>query len=801
MKVSLKWLSEYVHLTLPPEDLARRLTLSTAEVEAIQRLGGTWDHVTIGSVVGVAPHPNADRLRLATVDAGSGPRTVVCGAPNVAAGQKIAFAEVGAHLIDGHTGKPSVLKANKIRGVESPGMVCSERELGLSDEHEGILVLPDDAPAGMPLRDYLGDTVLDLYSWPHRPDLMSMIGISREVAALTGQALHEPGLDYEALSGPLGDRITITIEAPELCSRYVAGLVEDIQLGPSPAWMQERLQAAGMRPINNVVDVTNYVMLEFGQPLHAFDYDRVQGGHVVVRRARKDEQIVTLDNVKRTLDPSVLVIADPSVPIGLAGVMGGATSEVSGQTTRVLLESANFNGLNIRHTSESLRLRSEASARFEKSIGPAVAMVAARRAVQLMVETCRGRAAAGFVDVYPGRRPSPVVAVTDKRIRTVLGADIEPDQVFRSLGALGFIVDLESEEAFRVTVPGWRTDVHLADDVIEEIIRVAGYETIPRTTISGRIPEPEPQPLRELRLRLQDLLVQAGMQEIITYSLVSEEMLAKVHGSGRDMPPPLRIVNPASSEHVYLRTTLRASLLTTLASNMRHRRLRTDLFEAARVYIPSVGELPIEEETAVGVLAGRRPDRWGMPGSEAVDFFDAKGIVEAVLEQLGVKARYQAAEDGDLLPGRTASIVVDDAVAGVVGQVHPDVAARFDLSETPYLFEINLNALLPALGRQRRFETISRYPAIRKDRALIVDDGVTSAQIEAIVARGRYVVEVRPFDVYTGTGVGAGQRSLTYAVFYQAQDHTLTDDEVAQSEARILQQLERQLGVRARDAG
>ena len=801
MKVSLKWLSEYVHLTLPPEDLARRLTLSTAEVEAIERLGGTWDHVTVGRVMSVSPHPNADRLRLATVDAGNGPRTVVCGAPNVAAGQKIAFAEIGAHLIDGHTGKPAVLKANKIRGVESPGMVCSERELGLSDEHEGILVLAEDAPAGLPLRDYLGDTVLDLYSWPHRPDLMSMIGVAREVAALTGQALNEPGLDYAALSGPIGDRLMVTVEAPELCSRYVAGLVEGIELGPSPVWMQERLQAAGIRSINNVVDVTNYVMLEFGQPLHAFDYDRVKDGQIIVRRARQGEQLVTLDNVQRRLDPGMLVIADPSGPIGLAGVMGGATSEVSGQTTRVLLESANFNGLNIRHTSENLRLRSEASARFEKSIGPEVAMLAARRAVQLMVETCRGRAAEGFVDIYPGRTPPPVIAVTSKRIRTVLGTDLEPDLAFRSLGALGFVVDPDSEDAFRVMVPGWRTDVHLADDVIEEIIRVAGYETIPRTTISGRIPEPVPQPLRELRLRLQDLLVQAGMQEVITYSLVSEEMLAKVHGSGRDMPPPLRIVNPASSEHVYLRTTLRASLLTALASNMRHRRLRTELFEAARVYIPSLGELPIEEESAVGVLAGRRPDRWGMPGGEPVDFFDAKGIVEAVLAQLGVKARYEATEDSDLLPGRIASIVVDGAVAGVVGQVHPEVAARFDLGETPYLFEINLNALLPSLGRQRGFETISRFPAIRKDRALIADDRITSAQIEAILARGRHVVDVRPFDVYTGTGVGAGQRSLTYAVFYQAQDRTLTDDEVTQSEAHILQQLERQLAVRPRDAG
>ena len=799
MKVSLKWLAAYVPLVLAPDEIKRRLTLSTAEVEAVERLGGEWDRVTVGKVVDVAPHPNADRLRLASVDAGEGVKTVVCGAPNLEVGQRIAFAETGARLIDGHTGKPAVLKASTIRGVESAGMVCSERELGLSGEHEGILVLPDDAPIGMPLHAYLGDVIFDLYSWPHRPDLMSMIGVAREVAALTEQPLLEPDLTYAAMAGPLADRVKVRIDAPDLCPRYIGALIEGIQIGPSPDWMQERLHAAGMRPINNVVDITNYVMLEYGQPLHAFDYDQIQQGQIIVRRARDRERFVTLDGVERELDERMLVIADPAGPVALAGVMGGAASEVGEWTTRVLLESANFNGINIRGTSTRLRLRSEASARFEKTIGPEVAMQAARRAVQLMAELCEGRAADGFADAYPGRQPEIVVELAGARIRAVLGIDVEPAQVRRALDSLGFAVAGGPPNAYRVTVPPWRTDVRLADDVIEEIIRIIGYETIPLTSITGRMPGLIEQPVRELRLRLQDLLVRAGMQEVITYSLIGDELLEKVHGAGTEAVPPLRIVNPASSDHIYLRTTLRGSLFAVLAANVRQRRVRTALFEAARVYIPRDEDLPLEEEIAAGVIAGRRPDRWGMPGEEDVDFFDAKGIVEMALNRLGVDAAYAASEDADLVPGRTAQILAAGTVVGVIGQVHPDAAARFNLDESAYLFELHLDSLLAAMGQGRHYRPLSRFPTVRKDRAIVVDDTVTSAEIEAIIARGRYVVEARPFDVYRGGEILSGQKSVAYAVFYQAPDHTLTDAEVEQSERRILQQLERQLGARPRE--
>jgi phenylalanyl-tRNA synthetase beta chain len=796
MKVSLKWLASYVNLTLPPRDLARRLTLSTTEVESIEQTGAGWKNVSVGEVVAVAPHPNADRLRLASVQTGSEIKTVVCGAPNIAAGQKIAFARAGANLIDGHTRKPTVLKTSKIRGVESEGMVCSERELGLSDEHEGILVLAPDAPVGTPLADYLGDTVLDLYNWPHRPDLMSMIGVAREVAALTHQPLREPDLSFGATDAG-ADRFSVTVEAPDLCARYVMALIENVAIEPSPAWMQERLLAAGMRPINTVVDITNYVMLEYGQPLHAFDYDRVAEQRVSVRRAAAGERLLTLDGVDRELDDSMLVIADPRGPIGLAGVMGGANSEIHEGTRRILLESANFNGINIRKTSTRLGLRSEASMRFEKGIGAELAMLGARRAVQLMVELAGGRASAGFADAYPGQRPPIAVSLSEQRIRQVLGIDVEPTTVRRTLQGLGFTVEGGPPEAYRVSVPYWRTDIHLPDDLVEEIIRIIGYDTIPLTTISGRVPALVAQPMRDLRLRVQDLLVDAGMQEVITYSLIGSEMLDKV---GADADATLRVVHPASSEHVYLRTELRGSLLSVLAANLRHRRLLTPLFETARVYLPRAGELPVEDELAVGVIAGERPDRWGMPDGESVDFFDLKGIVEAVLDRLGIAASYTAAEDPLLMPGRTARILAGEVQLGVIGQVHPHAATRFDLEQPAFLFELRLEALLPLLGTSRHYAPVSRYPEVRFDRSIVVPEDVTAGQVAQIIRRGRNVVEVRPFDVFRGGNVPEGSKAVAFSVSFQAPDRTLTDEEAVQSWNRIERQLDRELNARPRES-
>ena len=423
MKAPLSWLRDYVDIDAAPAELAHSLTLAGIEAEGFEVVGEHWDGVAVGLVTAVEPHPNADRLRLATVDTGDGTAQVVCGAPNVAAGQKIAFAREGATLIDAHTGRISKLKAAKIRGVESRGMVCSERELGLSEEHEGILVLDDDAPLGRPLADYLGDVIFDFAITPNRPDLLSILGLAREAAAQTGRAAREPDLDYTEGGPAAASKTSVEILDPDLCPRYIGGVVTGITIGPSPRWLRERLAAYGSRSINNVVDVTNFVMLEMGQPLHAFDYDRLAENRIVVRRARPDEWITTIDGQPRELDADMLVIADAEQPVALAGVMGGEDSEVTGATVNLLLESANFNPANIRRTSQKTGLRSEASIRFDKGLSPELPLHAARRALKLIAEVAGGVVAEGLVDAYPGERPRPTVRLTEARTALVLGAE------------------------------------------------------------------------------------------------------------------------------------------------------------------------------------------------------------------------------------------------------------------------------------------------------------------------------------------------------------------------------------------
>ncbi|MCC7090053.1 MAG: phenylalanine--tRNA ligase subunit beta, partial [Dehalococcoidia bacterium] len=460
MKLSLNWLREFVDVDLPVPELARRLIDATAEVESWETIGANWepDKIRVARVLSVEPHPNADRLRLVTVDAGSGTQQVVCGAPNVAPGQKVAFATEGARLRDGHTGESTVLKLRPIRGVESAGMVLSEKELGLSDEHEGILVLPDDAVVGRPLVEVLGDVVFDISTWANRADLLGVLGFGRETAALTGKVLREPDRTYTESGRNVAELVSVTIEAPDLCRRFTASVIEGVTIGPSPAWMQERLQKAGMRPINNVVDITNYVMLETGQPLHAFDYDLVRGKQIVARRAVPGEKLVTLDGIEREFDGEMLLICDGGGPVGIAGIMGGGNSEVSESTKNVLLEVANFRAGSIRRTSTHLKLRTEASLRFEKGIGPEMAEYAQRRALHLFEQLTGGAVAKGLVDVYPGKQPRPAIIVEDERIARVLGIQVPVEDVRRILTDLGFVCHFVPPGRYSVQPPDWRPD-------------------------------------------------------------------------------------------------------------------------------------------------------------------------------------------------------------------------------------------------------------------------------------------------------------------------------------------------------
>lgn len=803
MKVSLKWLRDYVDITVPVDELASKLTAAGTEVAAIHRTGGHWEKVQVGLVTKVEPHPNADRLRLATVDVGPIQKTVVCGAPNITEGQKIAFAHIGANLINGHTGAPMQLTAATIRGVVSDGMVCSEKELGLSGEHEGILVLPEDAPLGAMLSDYMGDVILDIDVTPNRPDCYSMLGIAREASILTGASLRVPNLTYEEAGPEAKTLASIEVQDPDLCPRYTASIITGLRIEPSPAWMQERLLAAGMRAINNVVDITNYVMLEVGQPLHAFDYDGLQDHRVIVRRARPGEKMTTLDGVERTFTEQNLLITDSRGPVGVGGVIGGAASEVSGSTTAVLLESANFNGINIRTTETSLRVRTEASRRFDKGLHPHSAEYGLRRATKLLAEICGGQVATGIIDVYPVPAEQRSVPLPGKRLNTLLGAEIPEPEVTRIFQSLGCQVSGTLETSLEVSPPWWRPDLRIPDDLAEEVARILGYDSLPTTSLRGAVPHMPPDQARELRERAKDLLAAAGMQEIITYTLTSLAALQKA-GAGQG-PQPMRVTNPMSAQQEYLRTSLRPGLLMALGANERQTSGPVALFECGRVYlptssvIPAASGLPEEREMIAGVITGPVAEPSWRGESPVAGFYDVKGVVEALLAHLGVESSYEPHPDPDLHPGRAAAILSGGEPIGVLGEVHPAVLERFDLVSHPVgLFELGVRKLLAHTGGIHRYQAISRFPAVIEDLAVLVDAQTPASSIESAIRQSPLVVGARLFDVYSGPQVPAGKKSLAYSVSYQSVDHTLTAEEVTRARESLIARLKGQFGAELR---
>lgn len=800
MRVPLSWLSEYVDITVPVEELARKLTVAGVEVGEIIHTGGDWDGIRVASVVDVQPHPNADRLKLATVDLGAGDqRTVVCGAPNVTKGQKIAFAAEGTRVIDGNTGKSTILKAAKIRGVESAGMVLSEKELGLSESHEGILVLPNDAPVGSPLHSVLGETIFDLDLTPNRPDLLAISGVAREVAALTAQRVRDYSLEYKSAGKPIRGRVAVEIADPDLCPRYVASLVEGVKIGPSPAWLQDRLNGAGLRPINSIVDITNYVMLEIGQPLHAFDFTRLKGGKIVVRRARPGEKLTLLDGTGRDLAPEMLVIADAEDAVALAGVMGGENSEVAETTTTILLESANFNPSSIRRTSAALKARTDASIRFEKGLSRQLPIIAAQRATKLMVEIAGGKAAEGFIDVFPGKEKDVRVTLTQERLQRVLGVELPTAQVRKVLDGLGFGCRWVPPDHYIVRVPYWRTDVTIADDVIEEVARILGYDEMPTTQLRGEIPQLEPQPRIDLRERVRDALAAAGMQEIITYSMTTMEALQKVLPPEElATNPPMRLANPLSRDHEYARTTGRAAVLQTISQSIRAVPGIIALFEAGRIYLPREDDLPQETEVVCGIVSGNHPDRWGQPNGEPAGFYDAKAFADRALESVGARGGYKETVDFAYLPGRTAEIIVNGDRVGLMGQVHPGVAASFDIDAEVSMFELDLDALLPHVQTVVHYQPLSPYPSVEEDLAVIVPADITAARVREIIESFPLVRAASVFDVYTGPPVPSGRKSLAFSVSYQSLDHTLTDAEVAKQRDRIVARLRAELGAELR---
>ena len=792
MKVSLKWLRDYVPVSLEPKELAHKLTMAGIEVGDVEEVGQPWEGVCVGTVRKVNKHPNADRLSLCTVDLPDETFEVICGAPNVAAGQNIAFARVGAELFDGHSGKPIKLKAAKIRGVVSNGMICSEKELGMSEEHEGILVLPEDAPPGMPLLEYLGDSILELELTPNRPDCLSMLGVAQEVAALTGGAVTAPKIAYVEEESSAADMAAVEIADPDLCSRYTASIISGLKIGPSPAWMQERLKACGMRPINNVVDVTNYVMMEYGQPLHAFDYDKVKDHRIIVRRARAGERLMTLDGEDRPLDPEMLVIADPDGPIGLAGVMGGANTEVTENTTTLLLESANFNNVNIRRTSTRLKLRSEASIRFDKGLSPELPPRGLRRATQLLAAIAGGAVARGIIDVYPGAREQAPLGITESRIKQVLGIAMGMDKVRGVLESLGFQCEESGQGALNVAAPYWRTDISIEDDLVEEVARISGYDDIPTTPLSGRIPLNEPDEARTLRDTVKDILAGCGMQEVVNYSLSDVKGLENAGLCRLAELIPLRVANPLRVEQEYLRLSLRPGLLSNVERNRKYHHGPLLMFEAGKVYIPRDGALPDEQEILAGVVTGDPDDP--MDG-----FLRAKGVLETMLARLGVETRFERGEGEGLHPGRVVDVLARGNRLATLGEVHPQVLEAFDIEgASVHLFEVDLGKLRAHIPSSKRYKPVSRYPGALRDLALIVDAETPSRAVQEVIASFPLVTSVDLFDVYTGDQVESGKKSLAFRVLYQSPSRTLSEHELTMVQAQLLDKLGRETGAALR---
>jgi phenylalanyl-tRNA synthetase beta chain len=822
MKVSLKWLRDYVDIKLAPKELADRLTMAGLEVKSIQTTGGTWDNVVIGEVIALNPHPNADRLKLATVDLGTEQVTTVCGAPNISIGQRVTFAHIGARLIDPHTGEAMVLKPAKIRGVVSEGMVCSEKELGISDEHEGILVLPPEAPIGAPLGTYLGDVILDLDITPNRPDCLSVIGIAREIAALTGEPLRLPEVHYEKTEKSIDSFASVNIVDPDLCPRYCASLVTGIKIAPSPSWLQQHLNSCGMRPINNVVDITNYVMLEYGQPLHAFDYYKLKGRQIIVRRAGNGETITTLDGSKRALTPDILVIADKEEAVAVAGIMGGLDSEVTDKTDTILLESANFNQATIRRGCGHLQFQSEASMRFDKGLNSELPLLPLKRATQLLLELAGGRAAKGIIDVYPGKSEPKPILLTAREVERLSGLKVDIGEILKVLKALGFeCQESDASSPISVSVPYWRNDIKCSADLVEEVVRIIGYEKVPMTRLGSPLP-PQKSKLSlaarqsNLEKKLRNILTGFGFQEILTYSLVSLEKLQKLSPKLELKILPLKVANPMTREQEYLRTSLRAGLLATLAHNQKFEQAGIRLFEIGKVFLPQhppviaslsetkgkqsqeERELPQEKEMLCAVLSGARAELSWQADKESLNFFDAKGVVENLLNQLGLKASFDIGDDETLLPGRAASVIIEDDRVGIVGDVHPRVTQAFELSNTICLIEIDLEKLLAKITGTKEYQPIPRFPSVTRDIALVVDELVSYRKVEDILRSFPLVTKVNLFDLYRGEQIAKGKKSFAIRIVYQSPSHTLTDEEVDQTQEQMLARIHQELGATLR---
>lgn len=810
MQVSIKWLKDYIDFTETPEQLADKLTMAGIPVENVVDPGEGLEKVVTGRIEKLEPHQNSDHLQICTMNVGLAENIIiVTGAQNVAEGQVVPVAMVGAHLPNGMK-----ISKGKLRGVASNGMLCSAQELKLDlenlpeEQKTGIFILPSDTPVGIPAKDVLGlnDVVLEFELTANRADCFSVFGLVREIAAITGNKPHFPEIKVnEDDNTKLNDIFSVEIADPDLCSRFSTRMLKNVKIGPSPEWMQQRLEGAGIRSINNVVDVTNFVMIELGHPMHAYDYDKITGKKLIARRAIEGEELHTLDDTSRKAKGEMLVIADSEKAAGLAGIMGGFETEITDTTTTVVLESADFYGPCIRRTARACGLSSEASGRFERGVDSETTIKALDRAAQLLQEMGACTVCEGIVDVYPNPKQANYVTFTPEQINNHLGTNIAKDVMLNIITSVGFDVTKDENDEITVKVPSWRNDVTCMADISEEIARLHGFDKIKSTLPNGVSMQGTQSAKQTFIDKVKASLSSQGLYETISFALTNEETFNKLN---IPQDSPLRkavpIMNPLSDEYPLVRTTLLSSIFDNLARNLARKNDDVALFEVGSVFFPKalpVTELPDEVVKIAGAITGRRNAQGWNQTNDMVDFYDAKGIIEELLANLRV-TRYtvEAGTHYAMHPGKTALFKKGRDVIATVGEVHPAVLSAYGITKPVYIFELDATTVMKYMAKDLKYKALPKYPATSRDLAMLVDVDVNAADIEKAMtkAAGQNLTQITLFDVYTGKQVEEGKKSLAFSLTFQSNDKTLTDAEIDPAIEKIVAKLQKDFNANLR---
>lgn len=810
MQVSIKWLKDYIDFTETPEQLADKLTMAGIPVENVVDPGEGLEKVVTGRIEKLEPHQNSDHLQICTMNVGLAENIIiVTGAQNVAEGQVVPVAMVGAHLPNGMK-----ISKGKLRGVASNGMLCSAQELKLDleklpeEQKTGIFILPSDTLVGIPAKDVLGlnDVVLEFELTANRADCFSVFGLVREIAAITGNKPHFPEIKVnEDDNTKLNDIFSVEIADPDLCSRFSTRMLKNVKIGPSPEWMQQRLEGAGIRSINNVVDVTNFVMIELGHPMHAYDYDKITGKKLIARRAIEGEELHTLDDTSRKAKGEMLVIADSEKAAGLAGIMGGFETEITDTTTTVILESADFYGPCIRRTARACGLSSEASGRFERGVDSETTIKALDRAAQLLQEMGACTVCEGIVDVYPNPKQANYVTFTPEQINNHLGTNIAKDVMLNIITSVGFDVTKDENDEITVKVPSWRNDVTCMADISEEIARLHGFDKIKSTLPNGVSMQGTQSAKQTFIDKVKTSLSSQGLYETISFALTNEETFNKLN---IPQDSPLRkavpIMNPLSDEYPLVRTTLLSSIFDNLARNLARKNDDVALFEVGSVFFPKalpVTELPDEVVKIAGAITGRRNAQGWNQANDMVDFYDAKGIIEELFANLRV-TRYtvEAGTHYAMHPGKTALFKKGRDVIATVGEVHPAVLSAYGITKPVYIFELDATTVMKYMAKDLKYKALPKYPATSRDLAMLVDVDVNAADIEKAMtkAAGQNLTQITLFDVYTGKQVEEGKKSLAFSLTFQSNDKTLTDAEIDPAIEKIVTKLQKDFNANLR---